>query len=346
VNVIIGSDPHKSSHTAVVIDGTEQVLAELRLVAGRRQLDQLLVFAERWSERRWAVESAAGLGRLVAQQLVRAGEPVIDVPATLSARVRLLSGGSARKTDSHDARSTAIAALHGRRLREVTLEDTTVILRMLADRRDHLAHERNRIICRIHNQFRHLRAGGAKINLTADQVGRLLKGLRVDGVVDQHRRGLIREMLIHLRRVDKQLTEIDTRIAQAVTASGTSLTDIIGIGPILAAVIIGHAGDMSRFPTRGHFASYAGTAPIEASSADRSVHRLSRRGNRRLNAAIHIVALSQLSHDSPGRAYLQRRMAEGKTRREAMRALKRQLTNVIYQHLLVDARTDTLQAAA
>jgi transposase len=194
MDVIIGIDPHKGSHTAVAVDATEQVLAELRLVAGRRQLDQLLAFAERLPERRWAVESAAGLGRLVAQQRVRVGEPVIDVPATLSARVRLLSGGSARKTDSHDARSTAIAALHGKRLRPVTPEDTTVSLRLLADRRDHLSHERNRIICRIHNQFRHLRAGGAKTNLTADRVGRLLKGLRVDGVVDQHRRGLIREM--------------------------------------------------------------------------------------------------------------------------------------------------------
>jgi transposase len=94
MDVIIGIDPHKSSHTAVAIDTTEQVLDQLRLVAGRRQLDQLLAFAERWPDRRWAVESAAGLGRLVAaQQLVRAGEPVIDVPATLSARVRLLSGG-------------------------------------------------------------------------------------------------------------------------------------------------------------------------------------------------------------------------------------------------------------
>ncbi len=103
---------------------------------------------------------------------------------------------------------------------------------------------------------------------------------------------------------------------------------------------------MSRFPTQGHFASYAGTAPIEASSADRRVHRLSRRGNRRLNAAIHMVALSQLSHDSPGRAYLQRRMAEGKTRRVAVRALKRQLTNVIYQHLLADARAALLDVPA
>jgi transposase len=346
MDVIIGIDPHKSSHTAVAIDRTEQVLDQVRLGAGRRQLDQLLAFADRWPERRWAVESATGLGRLVAQQLVKAGESVIDVPATLSARVRLLSGGSARKTDSHDARSTAIAALHGQRLRQVTLEDTTVVLRMLADRRDHLSRERNRIICRIHNQFRHLRPGGVKTNLTADQVSRLLNGLRVDGVVDQHRRGLIRELLADLRRVDRQLADVDARISQAVIASGTSVTEIVGVGPVLAAVIIGHAGEMSRFPTRGHFASYAGTAPIEASSGDRSVHRLSRRGNRRLNAAIHMVALSQLSHDSPGRAYLDRRMAEGKTRREAMRALKRQLSNVIYRHLIADADTSKTRAAA
>jgi transposase len=131
-----------------------------------------------------------------------------------------------------------------------------------------------------------------------------------------------------------------------VIASATTLTDIVGVGPILAAVILGHVGDVDRFPSRGHFASYAGTAPIEASSADRSVHRLSRRGNRRLNAAIHMVALSQLSHDTPGRVYLNRRMAEGKTRREAMRALKRQLTNVIYRQLTDDAEAHQIPAAA
>ncbi len=346
MDVIIGIDPHKSSHTAVVIDPTEKVLDQVRLVAGRRQLDQLLAFAERWPDRRWAVESAAGLGRLVAQQLVKAGEPVIDVPATLSARVRLLSGGSARKTDSHDARSTAIAALHGRRLRQVTVEDTTMVLRLLSDRRDQLSHERNRIVCRMHTLFRHLRPGGVKTSLTADQAGRLLRSIRVDGVVDEHRRGLLRELLGDLRRVDRQLADIDTRIHQAVVASGTTLTDIVGVGPVLAAVILGHVGDVARFPTRGHFASYTGTAPIEASSADRSVHRLSRRGNRRLNAAIHMVALSQLSHDTPGRAYLDRRMAEGKTRREAMRALKRQLSNVIYRHLTADAETNQIPTAA
>lgn len=157
---------------------------------------------------------------------------------------------------------------------------------------------------------------------------------------------MISELLVDLRRVDKQRASVEVRIREAVVASGTSLTAIHGIGPNLAAVIIGQVGDVSRFPTRGHFASYCGTAPIEASSADRNVHRLSRRGNRRLNAAIHMVALSQMSHDSPGRAYVDRRLSEGKTRREAMRALKRQLSNVIYRHLVADAKAARLDLAA
>ena len=109
-----------------------------------------------------------------AQQLIGADQTVIDVPATLSARVRLLSGGSARKTDSHDARSTAIAALHGRQLRAVTTEDATMVLRLLSDRRDHLSAERNRIVCRLHNQFRHLHPGGAKTGMSADQAAKSL----------------------------------------------------------------------------------------------------------------------------------------------------------------------------
>lgn len=348
MDVIIGIDPHKSSHTAVAIDTTEKVLGRVRVTADRRQLEQLLAFAEQWPDRRWAVEGAGGLGRLIAQQLIGADQTVIDVPATLSARVRLLSGGSARKTDSHDARSTAIAALHGRQLRAVTTEDATMVLRLLSDRRDHLSAERNRIVCRLHNQFRHLHPGGAKTSMSADQAAKMLRKIRPTTLVDRHRRELAKELLVDLRRVDRQRADVNTRITEAVAVHGTSLTGIVGIGPVLAAVIIGHTGDITRFPSRGHFASYTGTAPIEASSADRNVHRLSRRGNRRLNAALHMVALSQLSHDSLGRAYIDRRLAEGKTRREAMRALKRQLSNVIYRHLVADlhrATLDVVQAA-
>jgi transposase len=347
MDVIIGIDPHKSSHTAVALDAAGQVLGELRVTAGTHQVRELQTFAAAWPERRWAVEGANGLGRLLAQQLIASGESVTDVPATLSARVRLLSGGSARKSDSHDARSTAIAALHARQLRSVGVEDVTVVLRMLSDRRDQLAASRNRTVCRLHTHLRHLRPGGAPLHLTADKAGRLLQGIRPDGVVAVQRKQLARELVAELRKIDKQLVDIDARVVEAVTASRTTLTDIVGIGPILAATIIGHAGDIDRFPTRAHFASYAGTAPIEASSGDVSRHRLSRRGNRRLNAAIHMAALSQLSHTSPGRVYVDRRLAEGKSRREAMRALKRQLCNVIYRQLLADAAAhDTAALAA
>lgn len=336
MDVMIGIDPHKSSHTAVALDGEGELLDQLRITADRRQLALLLAFADKWPRRRFAIEGAKGLGRLLAQQLVEAGETVIDVPPTLSARVRLLSGGSARKTDAHDARSTAVAALHGAKLRMVGAEDLTVVLRLLSDRRDQLSRERNRIVCRLHDQFRDLREGGAKLNLTADQAARLLKGIRPTGLVAVQRRQLARELLADLRRVDKQLADIDQRIVEAVTAAKTSLTDIVGVGAVLAATIIGHAGDITRFADRGHFASYAGVAPIEASSGDVRRHRLSRRGNRRLNAAIHMAMLSQLSHASPGRAYVDRRLAQGKSRREAMRALKRQLCNIIYRQLLTD----------
>lgn len=158
MDVMIGIDPHKSSHTAVVIDGQGEVLDQLRIAADRRQLALLVAFADKWPRRRFAVEGASGLGRLLAQQLLEAGETVIDVPPTLSARVRLLSGGSARKIDSHDARSTAVAALHGTRLRMVAAEDLSVVLGLLSDRRDQLSREHNRIVCRLHDQFRDLRA--------------------------------------------------------------------------------------------------------------------------------------------------------------------------------------------
>ena len=346
MDVMIGIDPHKSSHTAVAIDDQGEELDQLRITADRRQLALLLAFAEKWPRRRFAVEGAKGLGRLLAQQLVEAGEAVIDVPPTLSARVRLLSGGSARKTDAHDARSTAVAALRGARLRQVAPEDLTVVLRLLSDRRDQLSRERNRVVCRLHDQFRDLREGGAKLNLTADQAARLLKGIRPVGLVAIQRRQLARELLADLRRVDKQMVDLDGRIREAVTATETCLTDIVGIGAVLAATIIGHTGDITRFADRGHFASYAGVAPIEASSGDVRRHRLSRRGNRRLNAAIHMVALGQISHPSSGRDYYDRKLAEGKTRREALRALKRQLANVIWRHLQTDADTGAQDAAA
>ena len=128
------------------------------------------------------------------------------------------------------------------------------------------------------------------------------------------------------------------RIAEAVAASGTTLTELFGVGPVVAAMVIGYTGDVGRFRNRDHFAAYTGTAPIEMSSGGRITHRLSRRGNRQLNHAIHIAAITQIRHaHSPGRGFYDRKVTEGKTKKEAVRALKRRISDALYRQLLADA---------
>ena len=123
----------------------------------------------------------------------------------------------------------------------------------------------------------------------------------------------------------------------AVDATGTSLLDIYGAGPVVASIVLGHVVDVTRFPSCAHFASYAGVAPIEASSGPKKRHRLNPRGNRQLNHALHIIAIAQIRHDTPGRVYYERKIAEGKTKKEAMRALKRRIADVVYRALVTDA---------
>ena len=134
------------------------------------------------------------------------------------------------------------------------------------------------------------------------------------------------------------MADTRARTVAAVVASKTSVTDIYGVGPIGAAIIVGHSGDIRRFPTAGHYARYNGTAPIEASSGPKARHRLNPRGDRQLNHAIHTAALTQIAHDTPGRVYYQRKQAEGKTPKEAMRALKRRISDVVYRQLISDTR--------
>jgi transposase len=145
------------------------------------------------------------------------------------------------------------------------------------------------------------------------------------------------ELLADIRRLDRDITANKIRIAAAVDASGTTLTELFGVGPVIAATIIGQVGDPARFPTRERFASYNGTAPIEASSGPRvRRHRLNQRGNRRLHHAMHLIAVTQIAHDTPGRVYFERKLDEGKSRKEALRALKRQISNTVWRPLRVD----------
>jgi len=178
MSVTIGIDPHKSTHTAVAVDRDEQPIARLTLPASRDQTDRLLAWAEPLdADRVWAVESAAGLGRLLAQQLVRAGERVIDVPPTLAARVRLLSSSKTSKNDPNDALSTAIAGLRHCGLRRVERDDHTAILRLLADRHHDLTGLRTQAACRLHVMFRELTAGGAPLRISAGQARQFLDNI-------------------------------------------------------------------------------------------------------------------------------------------------------------------------
>lgn len=335
---VIGIDPHKGSHTAAVLDGDEELLGELRVDAGRHQRDQFLAFAAPFEPRTWAIEAATGWGALLAQQLVAAGEAVLDVPPGLSARARLLDTGSNSKTDRHDARSAAIVALRHRRLHVVGPVDHRAVLRLLGTRHGDLASLRTQAICRLHSLLCLLIAGGRPRRLSATAAAGALRRVRATDPVDIERKAMATDLLTDVRRLDKQIKALKTRIAAAVEVADTTVTDVYGVGPVVAAIVIGHTGDVGRFPSAGHYARYNATAPIEASSGPRTRHRLNPRGNRQLNHALHMAAVSQVRNDTPGRAYYLRKQAEGKSRKEALRALKRRISNAVYRQLVADAR--------
>jgi transposase len=337
--VMIGIDPHKGSHTAVALDDHELELGALRIRAGKRQREQLLEWAAPFDARVWAIESANGLGYLLAQQLLAAGERVLDVPATLASRVRVLSSGRSNKNDPNDARSVAIAALRSPAMTEVRAEDHVTVLRLLAKRHIDLGRWRNKVCCRLHAHVCELVAGGISKEIVVAQASELLGNIRPRGVaaVERHRQSL--ELVEDLVRIDEQLHESLRRIKAAVTASGSSLPELFGVGPVNAAILIGYTGDPLRFATHHRYAAYNGTAPIEIASAGRTVHRLSLRGNRQLNHALHMAAVTQVRHShSPGRAYFDRKVKEDKTPKEALRALKRRISDAVYRRLVADAR--------
>lgn len=335
--VLIGIDPHKASHTAVAVDDKENPLGELTVRADRLQIERLLKWAIDFPDRLWAIESANGLGHLLAQQLLAAGEAVVDVPPTLAARVRVLGSGKSQKNDPNDALSTAIAALRAPRLRSVARDDHGAILRILADHHHDLGSLRTQAICRLHALIRCLIPGGTATRLTADRAAGELRKVKPQTSAEAERKRLALSHVADIRRLDAEIADSKARIVTAVRASGTSLVEINGVGPIVAAFIIGHSGDVSRFKNRDHYASYNATAPIEASSGPKTRHRLNPRGNRQLNHAIHVIAVVQIRHPSEGRRYFDRKVAEGKSNKEALRALKRQISNVVYSHLVIDS---------
>jgi transposase len=321
MKVLIGVDPHKASLAVAAVDeASGELLERASFPQDRTGLRALDRWAKRFPERRWAVENAGGLGRHLAMRLAAASESVVDVPSKLSARVRVLSSGNARKNDGVDALATALAASRNERLASVDPEAASEALRLLSERRGDLVAERTRALNRLHALLRDLLPGGVARSLSAERAARILRSVRPKGASARLRRGLASEVLRDVRTLDKKIADLDGRIEAEVEASATTLTEIFGIGPILAARIIGTVGDVGRFPSKAHFASYAGTAPLEASSGKVVRHRLSMAGNRHLNYALHMVALCQARSEARGGAYYRKKMAEGKSRKEALSA--------------------------
>ena len=299
---------------------------------------ELLEWADGVKPRTWAVESAGGWAICSSQQLVAAGETVLNVPATLASRVRVLGTGQSTKSDPNDARSVAVAALRAPSLAPVRRADHVTVCRLLAKHHSDLARWRNKLCCRLHALLAELVPGGIDKEVVVNQARSLLEGIEPDDVaaVERHRQAV--ELVDEIGHLDAVMGDSRARISAAVAASGTTLTEIFGVGPIVACMLIGYSGDPLRFTTASRYAAYTGTAPVEFSSGGRITHRLSRRGNRRLNHALHIAAITQIRHrHSPGRRYYERKLAEGHTPREAIRALKRRLSDVAWRHLAADA---------
>jgi transposase len=298
----------------------------------------MLAGVRRWPERIWAIEGCRGAGRYLAARLVAAGEQVVDVPPKLSARTRVFTAGQGRKTDVTDAHAVALAATRMKGLRLVTGDPQLEVLRVLAGRRRALGEDHIRMICQLHQLLAELIPGGAKKSLSAAQARALLARVRPRDPAGQARRRVAAELIADLERIYQRKKAADKELTAALKAAGTTLMTLEGIGPSGAARLLAETADITRFPDRGHFASWNGTAPIDASSGDHVRHRLSRAGNRQINRVLHIMAVVQLRHRTRGRACYDRKVAAGKTPMEAMRALKRRLSDVVFRQMMADDR--------
>jgi transposase len=346
MKVLIGVDPHKASiAVAVVGEGVGELVECASFPQNRAGLRSLERWAKRFPERRWAVENAGGLGRHLAGRLAAGGESVVDVPPKLSARVRVLSTGNARKNDELDALATALAAWRNEGLAAVDPEAESEVLRLLSERREDLVAERTRAFNRVHGLLRDLVAGGVPGTLSTHRAASIVRSIRPQGASARLRRRLVSEILRDIRTLERKIANLNKQIEAEVEASGTSLTEIFGMGCILAAKIMGTVGNVRRFPTKAHFASYSGTAPVEASSGEVVRHRLSLAGNRKLNNALHMVAICQARSDVRGRAYYRKKMAEGKSRKEALRCLKRRISDAVFKSLMADLEVPSFSAA-
>jgi transposase len=226
------------------------------------------------------------------------------------------------------------------------VEDEAVVLHLLTKRRQDLVAARTQTINRLHRLLVDLVPGGARRNLTAKRAAALLATVTPAGAPAVTRWQLATELVADVRHLEQQIAAVEARIKAAVAESNTSLVQLFGVGPVLAARFLGEVGDIGRFPTKHHFAAHTGTAPLEASSGQVVRHRLARAGDRKLNHALYMMAMVQVRRPSAGQAYYRRKLAEGKSPKEALRCLKRRLSDAIYRCLVTDQQRNVAEVTS
>lgn len=347
--LIFGVDAHKHTHTVVAVDENGRQVATRTVGTSTSEHLVLLRWAlQLGSERRWAVEDCRHLSRRLERDLLAAGEQIVRVTPKLMAHVR----DSARtygKSDPIDALAVARAALREPALPTARLDGPEREVRLLVDHREGLVAERTRTISRLRWHLHEL-------DPTWAPAARALDRASAYDAVEAHlatvpgRDGLVarlaRSLIQHLRTLTVEIDQIHTDIRARVQLLAPTLLAVVGVGPLTAAKILGETAGVDRFASKDAYARYNGTAPLPVWSSNRARHRLSRTGNRQLNAALHRMALTQMRVHPPAKAMIERRRANGDGGMEALRILKRRLSDVAYQALRADLAIKAERAAA
>jgi transposase len=347
--IVIGVDSHKRTHTAVAVDGTGRKLAERTLPATSPGHLELVRWAARFAERTWALEDCRHLSRRLSSDLLVAGEAVVRVPPKLMAGARR-SSREPGKSDPIDALAVARAALR-EDLPVAALDGPDREVRLLVDHREDLVAERTRAENRLRWHLHELDPGSEPPTRSLNRtvvLAALARDLRdTPGTVGR----IARELVVRIRDLTASINELEHEIERLVADLAPSLLALTGCGPLTAAKLVGEAAGISRFRSRAAFARHNGSAPLPVWSGNTSRHRLSRTGNRQLNVALHRIAITQLQREGPGKTYLDHRRSEGDTKTEALRALRRRISDEVFRRMRHDeaARATpraTLAAAA
>jgi transposase len=330
--IVIGLDVHKQSVTAVAVDEAGRMLEEKTIVVGS---DELVGWAAALSdERLWAVEDCRQLTRWLERQLLALGEELVRVPPKLTVPERR-AGRRRGKSDPIDALAVARAALREPDLsRPRPGEDVFRDLKLLVDHRDDLVDARRRTQQRLRW---HLHALDPTFVVPLRMLGRSSHLERVSRWLGRQEQELqvrlARELVSRCRSLNRTITELDQELEQRTAEIAPALLELPGCAAVTAAKLLAEIGPVDRFKSDAQLARHGGVAPLEASSGRTQRHRLDRGGNRQLNAALYRIAITQARYHPGARAYLERKRAEGKSRREAIRCLKRLLVRVVYNTL-------------